>query len=235
MIKSFEGRHVVVSGATGALGAAVASYLLGEGAICHLPISRPEAPAGFEFAGKDRVHIATGVDLTDAKAVDAFYGAIPGLWASIHSAGGFDMGSIETVDADQFGKMMDINARTAFLCCRAAARAMLAGKAGGRIVNVSARAGIEPRKGGGMAAYAASKAAVAALTVALAEELKGADILVNAVAPSTLDTRANRDAMPKADFAKWVSLEAAATAIAQLASPANLVTSGTVAAIYGRA
>lgn len=235
MTKSFEGRHVVVSGATGALGAAVARHLLGEGAICHLPIGRKTVPEGFEFSGQDRVHVTTGVDLTDAKAVDAFYDAIPGLWASIHCAGGFDMGSIGTVDPDQFGQMMDINAKTAFLCCRAAARAMLAGKAGGRIVNVSARAGIEPRKGGGMAAYAVSKAAVAALTVALAEELKGADILVNAVAPSTLDTKANRNDMPKADFAKWVSLEAAAASIAQLASPANLVTSGTVAAIYGRA
>ncbi|PWK64314.1 SDR family NAD(P)-dependent oxidoreductase [Aminobacter sp. AP02] len=235
MTRSFEGRHVVVSGATGSLGAAVTRHLLGEGAVCHLPVSRAKAPEGFEFAGHERVHIATGVDLTDARAVDAFYKAVPSLWASIHSAGGFDMAPIDKVDPDQFGQMMDINAKTAFLCCRAAARSMLAGKAGGRIVNVSARAGIEPRKGGGMAAYAASKAAVAALTFALAEELKGADILVNAVAPSTLDTRANRADMPKADFAKWVSLEAAAAAIAHLASPANLVTSGTVAALYGRA
>ncbi len=235
MTNSFEGRHVVVSGATGALGAAVARHLLKEGAICHLPISRPKAPDGFEFSGNDRVHVITGVDLTDAKAVDAFYDAIPGLWASIHAAGGFDMGAIESVDPDQFDQMMDINAKTAFLCCRAAARGMVAGKSGGRIVNVSARAGIEPRKGGGTAAYTASKAAVAALTVVLAEELKGADILVNAVAPSILDTKANRDGMPKADFAKWVSLEAAAAAIAQLASPANLVTSGVVAPIYGRA
>ncbi|WP_439501346.1 SDR family NAD(P)-dependent oxidoreductase [Aminobacter ciceronei] len=235
MTKNFEGRHVVVTGATGALGAAVARHLLAEGAICHLPISRAKAPDGFEFAGHDRVHVATSVDLTDAKAVDAFYDAIPGLWASLHSAGGFDMASIDKVDPTQFDQMMDINAKTAFLCCRAAARAMIAGQAGGRIVNVSARAGIEPRKGSGMAAYAVSKAAVAALTLALAEELKGADILVNAVAPSTLDTKANRDAMPKADFAKWVSLEAAAVTIAQLASPANQVTSGTVAEIYGRA
>ncbi|MEO5323053.1 SDR family NAD(P)-dependent oxidoreductase [Mesorhizobium sp. CC13] len=235
MTKSFEARHVVVTGATGALGAAIARHLLAEGAICHLPVSRAKAPDDFEFAGHDRIHIATGVDLTDARAVDAFYDAVPGLWASVHAAGGFDMGAIEAVDPDQFGRMMDLNARTTFLSCRGAARSMIAGSAGGRIVNVSARAGIEPRKGGGMVAYAASKAAVAALTVALAEELKVADILVNAVAPSTLDTKANRDAMPKADFAKWVSLEAAAAAIVQLASPANLVTSGTVAAIYGRA
>ena len=72
-----------------------------------------------------------------------------------------------------------------------------------------------------MSAYAASKAAVAAMTVALAEEFKGSGMLVNAVAPSTLDTQANRKAMPKADFSKWVSLEAAAEAIVYLASPAQ--------------
>ena len=117
--------------------------------------------------------------------------------------------------------MMDANAKTAFLCCRAAARSMLASGTAGRIVNVTARPGLDPRKGSGMSAYAASKAAVAAITVALAEELKGEGILVNAVAPSTLDTPANRAAMPKADFTKWVSLEAAAEAIVHLASPEN--------------
>ncbi len=86
-----------------------------------------------------------------------------------------------------------------------------------------------------MSAYAASKAAVAAITVALAEELKGNGILVNAIAPSTLDTPANRAAMPKADFAKWVSLDAAAEAIVYLASPENTAISGALVPIYGRA
>ena len=145
------------------------------------------------------------------------------------------MGHIEQSDPKDFAAMMQGNVASAYWCCRAAARVMLAGKAGGRIVNVSARPALDPRKGAGMAAYTASKAAVAALTVALAEELKGADILVNAVAPSTLDTPDNRAGMPKADFSKWVSLEAAAAAMLQLASPRNLTISGTVAAIYGKA
>ena len=86
-----------------------------------------------------------------------------------------------------------------------------------------------------MVAYAASKAAVAAMTVAMAEELKGKGILVNAVAPSTLDTPANRADMPDADFDKWVSLDAAAEAIAYLASPVNQAMSGTLVPLYGRA
>ncbi|TIT39459.1 MAG: SDR family oxidoreductase, partial [Mesorhizobium sp.] len=94
---------------------------------------------------------------------------------------------------------------------------------------------LDLRRGSGMVAYAASKAAVAAMTVAMAEELKGKGILVNAVAPSTLDTPATRADMPAADFSKWVSLEAAAEAIAYLASPANLAMSGTLVPLYGRA
>jgi NAD(P)-dependent dehydrogenase (short-subunit alcohol dehydrogenase family) len=235
MAKAFEGRHVAVTGGTGALGAAVVARLLDEAATCHVPVKHGSAPANFAHASHDRVRIAVNVDLADAEAVDAFYAGIPQLWASIHIAGGFAMAPIDRAEADDFSAMMDINAKTAFLCCRAAARAMLAAHNGGRMVNVAARAALEPRKGAGMAAYAASKAAVAAMTVALAEELKAADILVNAVAPSTLDTSVNRAAMPKADFSKWVSLDAAAEAIVHLASPANLVASGVVAPIYGRA
>jgi NAD(P)-dependent dehydrogenase (short-subunit alcohol dehydrogenase family) len=91
-----------------------------------------------------------------------------------------------------------MNFITAFLCCRGAVNAMTRIGQGGRIVNVAARPALEWRAGAGMVAYAASKAAVAALRVALAEEVVKAGILVNAVAPSILDTPANRAAMPKA-------------------------------------
>lgn len=105
---------------------------------------------------------------------------------------------------------------------------------GGRIVNVTARPGIEPRHGGGMTAYVASKAAVAAFTQALAAEVIGDGILVNAVAPGTLDTPANRAAMPKADPAKWAKPEEVAATILYLASPDNRVTSGAIVPVYGR-
>jgi NAD(P)-dependent dehydrogenase (short-subunit alcohol dehydrogenase family) len=120
----------------------------------------------------------------------------------------------------------------AFLCCRAAVNAMH--DAGGRIVNVATRPALEWRAGSGMAAYAASKAAVAAMTVALAEEVVGSGILVNAVAPSTMDTPANRRAMPKADHAVWAKVEDVAATILFLASPENRVTRGAVVPVYGK-
>jgi NAD(P)-dependent dehydrogenase (short-subunit alcohol dehydrogenase family) len=85
-----------------------------------------------------------------------------------------------------------------------------------------------------MAAYAASKAAVAALTAALAEEVAKQGILVNAVAPSIMDTPANRKAMPKADFAAWPKVEEVARTILFLASPENAVTRGAIVPVYGR-
>src|SRR5262249_57159173 len=108
---------------------------------------------------------------------------------------------------------IETNFVTAFLCCGAAVKAMTRSGTGGRIVNVAARAALEWRSGAGMAAYAASKAAVATLTAALAEEVAPLGIWVNAVVPSTMDTPANRASMPKADFAAWPKVEEGAATI----------------------
>ncbi|MCG6856903.1 MAG: SDR family NAD(P)-dependent oxidoreductase [Salaquimonas sp.] len=230
MTASLQGRNIVVTGGTGALGSAVVSRLLGEGATCHVPVHGSKAPA--EEPG---VRYVPGIDLTDAKAVDQFFSGIDDLWASVHLAGGFAFGKTVDAEPEILMKLLQMNAVTAWLCCRAAALAMTATGKGGRIVNVAARPAIEQRTGSGMAAYAASKAAVAATTAALGEELKGANILVNAIAPSILDTPANRDGMPKADFSKWVSLESAADLIAFLVSPQNAATSSAIIPLYARA
>ena len=111
---------------------------------------------------------------------------------------------------------------------------MTASGTGGRIVNISARAGVEWRSGARMAAYTASKAGVAALTAALAEEVAKDGILVNAVAPSIMDTPANRQAMPKADYALWPKVEEVAATILFLASPDNRVTRGAIVSVYGK-
>jgi NAD(P)-dependent dehydrogenase (short-subunit alcohol dehydrogenase family) len=107
-------------------------------------------------------------------------------------------------------------------------------KRGGRIVNVASRPALEWRAGAKSAAYTATKAAVAALTVALAEEVAADGILVNAVAPSIMDTAANRKSLPKADFASWPKVEEVAQTILFLASPENRVTRGSVTPVYGK-
>lgn len=233
MVEPLADRHVVVTGGTGALGGVVVGRLLQAGAICHVPSHRVGGAA--RIGTDERLRIVAGIDLADEMAVQRFYDTVPELWASVHLAGGFAMAPIADAARAEFLRMMEMNALTAFLCCRAAVRSMRRAGTGGRIVNVSARPGLDPRKGARMAAYTASKAAVAAITLALAEELKGERILVNAIAPSTLDTPANRSAMPDADTSRWLTPEAAAEAVLQLVSPANMEISGAVLPLYARA
>ena len=105
----------------------------------------------------------------------------------------------EASKADLMGQI-ETNLVSCFLCCRAAVVAMSKTKSGGRIVNVAARPALEPRSGAGMTAYTASKAGVAALTASLAEEVAKDGILVNAVAPSIMDTPANRKRHAESGF-----------------------------------
>jgi NAD(P)-dependent dehydrogenase (short-subunit alcohol dehydrogenase family) len=172
-------------------------------------------------------------DLTDEAAVARLYADASDLWASIHVAGGFAMSPLAETNKAGLMAMIDMNLVSCHLCCRAAVKAM--GNRGGRIVNVAARPALEPRTAAGSTAYAASKAAVAALTVALAEEVARDGILVNAVAPSIINTPANRSAIPKADHASWPKPDEIAATIAFLASPENQVTRGAIVPVYGRA
>jgi NAD(P)-dependent dehydrogenase (short-subunit alcohol dehydrogenase family) len=230
---NFSNRHVVVAGGTGSLGAAVVELLLDAGAMVHIPAHRAPDPAKFALAQHERVKIVTGVDLTNEEAVRSFYAALPALWASIHTAGGFAMAPIAETTLADFRNMFDTNVVTSFLCCREAVRKIRTGGAdvGGRIVNVSSKPGVIPT--GGMSAYTTSKAAVANLTVGLAEELAAERIWVNAVVPSIMDTPINRQVMPKADFAKWPKVSEVAASIAFLASPQNAVTRGALMPVYG--
>lgn len=236
---AFDGRHIVVTGGTGALGSAAVGLFLESGAVCYIPCFHRDELKRFPYT--DRCQIAEGVDLTDEPSVESFYkrfdgAGSPRLWGSIHIAGGFAMSPATSVSKADFVKMMQLNALTCFLCCREAVKRMRAGapSPGGRIVNVAARPGLIPDQGAGMVPYAASKAAVAAITQALAAEVAVDGVLVNAVVPSIMDTPANRQSMPSADFAKWPKVEEVAATIAFLASPQNAVTRGGLIPVYGR-
>jgi NAD(P)-dependent dehydrogenase (short-subunit alcohol dehydrogenase family) len=227
----FTDRHVVVTGGTGALGTAVIGTLIAAGAHCHVPF-RDNAEADRFIHRNDRnVTLTPSGDLSVEGMVGAIYGALPSLWASIHLAGGFATGTVAKTGKAELMTQIETNLVSAFLCCRAAVNAM---KDGGRIVNVAARPALEWRTGAGLAAYTAAKAGVAALTVALSEEVAKDGILVNAVAPSIMDTPANRRAMPKADFDLWPKVEDVAATIVFLASPDNKVTRGAVVPVYGK-
>ena len=224
-------KHIIVTGGTGFLGSAIVRRFLDSGAICHVTWKFEAELDRFALKEHERVSLHH-VDVTNEEKVNAFYQGGDDLWASIHLVGGFQMGPIADTSADQFRSMFELNVMTCFLCCREAVRKMRTGKRGGRIINIGARPAIQPT--GGMIAYATAKAGVTSLTQSLAEEVEGENILVNAVLPSIMDTKANRSGMPDADFDTWPKVEEVAETIAFLASPANALTSGALVPVYGR-
>ena len=224
--------NVVVSGGTGGLGASVVEAFLAQGADVYLPILETELPAHLSWRGDKRVHADT-ISLDDEGHVAKFYGALPSLWASVHLVGGFAMSPIADTTLAEFEKQWRLNAVTCFLGCREAVKAIRKSGNGGRIVNVAARPAVTPTPG--MIAYAAAKASVASITTSLAAEVIGENILVNAVLPSTIDTPANRKAMPNADHTKWPTPAQIAETIGFLASEKNALTTGTLVPVYGRA
>jgi NAD(P)-dependent dehydrogenase (short-subunit alcohol dehydrogenase family) len=213
-LTDFNGRHVVVTGGAGGLGTSVVDHLRERGATVHAPTIEE-------------------LDLGDEAAVSAWYAALPAPWASIHLVGGFVMKPIAETTLADLDHMLSLNTRTTFLTCREAVIAMRRSGAGGRIVNVIARPALVPASG--FVAYAASKAAVASITQTLAAELVTENIFCNAIAPSIIDTPANRASMPKADFARWPKAADLARVVATLASPDNAVTSGALVPVYGGA
>ncbi len=229
----FSERHVVVTGGTGALGTAVIGALVAAGATCHVSYMVAAEAERFPLRGHAQVKLVPVADLADEASVTRVYGGVPALWASVHLAGGFAMKPVAATTRAELMQQIEMNFVTAFLCCRAAVNA-IPRSTGGRIVNVAARPALEWRSGAGMAAYAASKAALAAFTCMLAEEVAKDDILVNAVAPSIMDTPSNRAAMPAADHALWPKVDEVTATILFLASPANKVTRGAIVPVYGR-
>ena len=228
----FRNRHVIVTGGAGALGTAVVARLIEAGALCHVPCLNDAEAARLRLREHKQVTVTVTGSLADETAIEKLYRGVTPLWASIHTVGGFAASALRDTDLATIRQQLEMNLISCILCCRAAVRSMTG--AGGRIVNVAARPALEWRTGAGMTAYTAGKAGVAALTAALAEEVAKAGILVNAVAPSIMDTPPNRQAMPKADYGLWPKVEEVAATIAFLASPENLVTRGAIVPVYGK-
>jgi NAD(P)-dependent dehydrogenase (short-subunit alcohol dehydrogenase family) len=227
---NLSGKVLVVTGGAGALGEAAAATLTGYGArLALLDHSRAafNIPAGaLHFEGVDLS--SQDAARSAMQAVVKETGRLDGL---INVAGGFHWEKVAGGTLDSWDSMYKLNLRTAVASCQAALP-YLAKAGGGRIVNVGAMGAV--KAGAGMGAYAASKAGVAKLTEALAEELKDQGITVNAILPSTLDTPKNRLDMPQADFSRWVTPLEAAEVIAFLVSDGARAVTGALIPVVGR-
>ena len=219
--------NVLITGANGGLGTAVSQEFLAAGAKVIGVAREWKQSARFTTISGD-VTTEAGCESMVKQALE--HGPIDAL---VHLVGGFAGGSPLTETTDQtWDSMMNINLRAAFCCMRAALKPMQAAGRG-RIVAIGTRMAVEPSPN--FAAYAVSKAALVALVKTVAAEGQKFGVTANAVLPSTIDTPANRAAMPKADFSRWVAPQSIAKLLVFLASDAAADTSGAVIPIYGRA
>ena len=124
----FHDRHVLVTGGTGALGTAVVGTLIERGARCHVPYLVEKEAEHFAFRDHVEVELIAGGDLSDEAAVARVFDAVPRLWASIHIAGGFAAAPVRDTAKADLMRQVDMNFVTCFLCCRAAVKAMAAGR-----------------------------------------------------------------------------------------------------------
>ena len=213
----FQNRVAVVTGGTGALGRAVALDLLSSGANIAVPyLVEEEWKSLRAVAGEDAGRLAgSPVDLRSSDDVDRFVAGVVErrgrLDFLICVAGGFAAGKSFESDDRAWEHMLDLNLKSVVRMLRAVVPVMIRQNFG-RIVTISSGA-ILKGGGAGIAAYAVSKGAVTHLTEILASELEKYDIRAHCVMPGTMDTEANRKAMPKADFSKWVKTEDVARVI----------------------
>lgn len=230
-------RVVLITGATGEFGPYVARAFAQTGARLSLTARKlPEAEALTADLGlaTDQA-LPYAVDLTLADSVAGWVDAVRARWARadvlVNLAGGYRPGKLlhELEDAD-LDFMLNINFKSTFMACRAVLPLMLAQQSG-KIVNVGAKAG--QQAGRKSTAYAVAKAGVLRLTEALSAEVRGQNINVNAVIPSTIDTPANRNAQPTADYSQWVKPEDLAAVIVFLASDAARAMHGAEVPVLG--
>lgn len=221
------GRVMLITGALGVLGRAVAEAAAGQGARLALVDAAPNGPEGDAL-------VLAGVDLSDPAQADRVAAQVTerfgGIDALINVAGTFRWETVEGGSAATWDLLYRVNVSTAVNMSRAALP-YLKQSAAGRIVNVGANGAV--KAAAGMGAYAASKAGVHRLTEALADETKGTGVTVNAVLPSILDTAANRADMPDANFGAWVQPADLAAVILFLASVEAGAVTGALIPVMG--
>jgi NAD(P)-dependent dehydrogenase (short-subunit alcohol dehydrogenase family) len=234
-VTPLAGRVAVVAGGTGALGQAVTLRLIADGATVAVPYAVEEERERLtqRVAAADRPRLVLQpVDVLDVKAITTFAEGVVAARRTIDilvaGVGGFAGGSLLETTPETWRRMLDLNLTSVFSVARAVVPAMARARYG-RVVVVASRAVVPPA--GGFIAYTVAKAGAIAFTQALAQETRADGITVNAVLPSTMDTPANRAAMPDSDRKGWVPVEAVADAIAMLTREASGHITGTLLAI----
>lgn len=234
----FTNKVVMITGAIGNLGTVLARTFQASNAKLAL-IDRGEDRLKQTFpdlVGSPDYLLVNCADLMNENAVEASvvgaYQHFERIDVLVNTVGGFKAGKmLHETPVETLEFMLDLNSKAVYIACQKVIPRMLEGSSG-KIINIAARPGLEGKAG--MAAYAASKSAVFRFTESMAAELKDQGINVNCIIPGTIDTSANREAMPEADFNTWVKPESIADVILFLASEAARDIHGSAIPVYGR-
>jgi len=234
------GKTAIVTGGAGQLGRVIVNRLAQEGAAVyvasHGPVNRQifdaEVAAGIRFLETDVTSEASVTEMyavVSGKAGKA--GTDGGADILVNCAGGFAFtGPLIDTSADDWDRMIGLNLKSVFLCCRGFLR-QPGDRTFGRIVNFTAQTVFRSSKG--RAPYAVAKGGVATLTELLGEELRGSGITVNAIAPSIIRTDENRKSMPKADPSAWVDPEEIASEVLHLCGESAGAINGAIIPMFG--
>jgi NAD(P)-dependent dehydrogenase (short-subunit alcohol dehydrogenase family) len=224
--------NVIVTGGTGALGGAVVKTFLDAG-------HRVLAVGGRHESGSlqhdSLLHARYDLTLAESAAqlVDEAIGKLGSFEVVIHTMGAFAGGEpVQKTSTEIWTTMLNVNLNAAFFLARAVVPHLVEQKRG-RLLAVGSRAAVQPV--GGLSAYVVSKAGLQALIGTLAIELTGTGVTANTVLPSVIDTPANRKAMPRADFSRWVKPEAIGKLLLWLASDDTAAINGAAIPVYGDA
>ena len=232
-------RNVLITGGTGILGSAVTKAYLAQGDTVAVTYLFEDEVARFKQhnpkLSEDVAFLFANVTVEAEvqKTITEFISKFGSLDVLINIVGGF-VGGIPTaeLEQEQWDFMMDLNLKSVFLCCKTAIPHMTA-QSYGKIVNVSARAGLKGEAG--LSAYCVSKGGVRTLTESLAAEVMDSGVNVNAIMPSIMDTPMNREAMPDEDHDRWVATADVAKVISFLTSDDAAIINGAAIPVYGRA
>lgn len=228
-------KNILITGAAGNLGKAVVERFLADG---HRVMAIDSPGRAMVFGVKGDI-VTYEVDLMQEKTVEEMIGTISSKYKSIDAAlllaGGYASGTILETDGTQLNKMYSLNFETAYFVARPVFSQMTKQPSGGRIVFIGARPALVAKDGKGSLAYALSKSLVFKLAECLNAEGASKNVLSTVVVPSTIDTRANRESMPKADFSSWVAPEAIAEVLAFVTSEKASPLRDTVLKVYGKA
>ena len=235
----FDAKLILVTGAAGNLGQAVVNAFLKRNAsVVALDHRTGRLEGQFDLRNSNgKLHFFEGVDLMDRQAVlslgDRVRDQVGLVNVIVNTVGGFTAGDrVDELQPETLQRMIDLNLKS-FLNTSAAFVPHLRAKGSGKVITVGARASLTGSAKNG--AYSAAKSALLRLTESMAAELKGENIQVNCVIPSTIDTPENRQDMPNADFSKWVSPNNLAEVILFLASEQAKCITGVGLPVFGRA